>query len=761
MNIQIKYWFILLTVLGALLPQHFAQAQHPIVRIIYFVPRDRKPQPDIDLKIDKLLKEVQQFYADQMEAHGLGRKTFQLETDVSDKTVVHRVVGQYTDSHYRNLVDTWEVWNEIDEVFDATENIYLTAIDISNEILDGGEVCGRGGSRGHIGGKALIPASGGCFNLRVTAHELGHAFGVKHDFRDNAYIMSYGGSARNQLSKCTADWLCAHRAFNPQFTKQIVSKQIKVLSPVLESFSNTIRHRFEFSGIHQIQFLTETLTGSAAGSLELVNCTTLNGRANAIVEFEDTELTPQTYFETLQTIDVNGVFKRHDLGIPVNRTLLWEPAEVVSIPDVNLAITVREALGLEAADTLTTHIIQYLSTLDVIYTISNLTGLEYAQNLRELDIRPRFRIFIGDIELTTNIVSDISPLMGLTELRKLYLTSNPLSYVSINTYIPVLQRKGIEVEFDNVAHPALLRTSGHEQEDLTGKLLPRPLVVEAQNEYGQPMENIPVTFAIHSGSGMLSNASTKTDIEGKARTTLSLGWTPETAIVRATAENIKSSVYFTATPTVLIHRAAEDVNGDGSVNVEDLMLVAASLGTEPVSNMLPNTDVNNDGVVNNDDVAIVLAALEAGAAAPLAETKTSNVWTTETLARWIGEAKRYHTQHETFLRGIVVLEQLLASLTPKVTTLLPNYPNPFNPETWIPYQLATPAEISISIYAVDGQLVRKLDLGHQPVGIYQDKRRAAYWDGKNTIGENVSSGLYFYRLSAGDFSATRKMLILK
>ncbi len=93
--------------------------------------------------------------------------------------------------------------------------------------------------------------------------------------------------------------------------------------------------------------------------------------------------------------------------------------------------------------------------------------------------------------------------------------------------------------------------------------------------------------------------------------------------------------------------------------------------------------------------------------------------------------------------------------------LLANFPNPFNPETWIPYQLAKPTEVTITIYAVDGQVVRTLALGHQPAGMYQTRSRAAHWDGKNEFGESVASGVYFYTLTAGDFTATRKMLIRK
>ena len=100
-------------------------------------------------------------------------------------------------------------------------------------------------------------------------------------------------------------------------------------------------------------------------------------------------------------------------------------------------------------------------------------------------------------------------------------------------------------------------------------------------------------------------------------------------------------------------------------------------------------------------------------------------------------------------------------LQPEETALLHNYPNPFNPETWIPYQLAEAAEVTFYIYAANGALVRTLDLGHQPAGIYQYRSRAAYWDGKNEVGEPVASGIYFCTLTAGDFTATRKMLIRK
>ena len=131
------------------------------------------------------------------------------------------------------------------------------------------------------------------------------------------------------------------------------------------------------------------------------------------------------------------------------------------------------------------------------------------------------------------------------------------------------------------------------------------------------------------------------------------------------------------------------------------------------------------------------------------------------MQQWITQAQQLNLTDATLQRGIHFLEQLLASLLPEKTALLANYPNPFNPETWIPYHLAKSAEVTLTIYGANGSVVRMLGLGHQTAGIYQNRSRAAYWDGKNGVGESVASGIYFYTLSAGDFTATRKMLILK
>ncbi len=204
----------------------------------------------------------------------------------------------------------------------------------------------------------------------------------------------------------------------------------------------------------------------------------------------------------------------------------------------------------------------------------------------------------------------------------------------------------------------------------------------------------------------------------------------------------------------------EDVNQDGKVSIADVIAVAQSLG-KPVSEN-PRADVNGNGTISFADlVAIARYIAKARSETAAAPWQKAVVLDAATVQTWLQLARVEDDGSLAFREGIANLERLLASLLPKETVLLANYPNPFNPETWIPYQLAKPAEVTLTIYAVGGRVVRQLTLGHQPAGMYHNKRRAAYWDGRNAQGEEVASGLYFYTLTAGDFTATRKMLIRK
>ena len=125
------------------------------------------------------------------------------------------------------------------------------------------------------------------------------------------------------------------------------------------------------------------------------------------------------------------------------------------------------------------------------------------------------------------------------------------------------------------------------------------------------------------------------------------------------------------------------------------------------------------------------------------------------------EPLRYTVTAEDVKPSLIQLPELVVYKIPAETELLKNYPNPFNPETWIPYRLTEDAFVTLTIYNVNGELVRTIDVGHQSAAVYESRTKAIYWDGRNRVGEQVASGVYFYSLSAGDFSATRKMVILK
>ncbi|MDE0301350.1 MAG: SUMF1/EgtB/PvdO family nonheme iron enzyme [Candidatus Poribacteria bacterium] len=210
-------------------------------------------------------------------------------------------------------------------------------------------------------------------------------------------------------------------------------------------------------------------------------------------------------------------------------------------------------------------------------------------------------------------------------------------------------------------------------------------------------------------------------------------------------------------------RNLEDVNSDGAVNLLDFMLVASEFGQPVPSQSTP--DVNLDGLVDVADLTLVASHIvedDVPTAAPSGKMHYSQ----HQLANMRNALDSMEALADPSPGMLIAREFLRDWLRPiptivTATKLLSNYPNPFNPETWIPYQLSADVDVQILIYDVSGTLVRLLEIGNKKAGVYDLKSKAAYWDGKTENGEPVSSGLYFYQLRAGEFTSVKRMVVIK
>ncbi|MDE0297676.1 MAG: hypothetical protein OXN17_03525 [Candidatus Poribacteria bacterium] len=266
------------------------------VRMIYFLPNDRPYRAEVVHRIKDQMLGIRTFFAEQMDAHGYGYATFHIETDPENHPIVHRVDGRHPDSYYSgDTVGT--VRDEISSAFNLEANVHLIVIDNSETQInsDGRSVAGVGERKSKTGGYALVSDE---FISTTAIHELGHAFGLNHDFRSNAYIMSYGLRPR-RLSACSAEYLAVHPYFNPDTSidEGESNSIIETISPrTYPRGSQSVPVHLKISdseGLHQVHLLVDTMEPHpGAGFREVKECRGLAGDTDTVVEFNYDGINP-------------------------------------------------------------------------------------------------------------------------------------------------------------------------------------------------------------------------------------------------------------------------------------------------------------------------------------------------------------------------------------------------------------------------------------------------------------------------------------
>ena len=411
-------------------------------------------------------------------------------------------------------------------------------------------------------------------------------------------------------------------------------------------------------------------------------------------------------------------------------------------------------------------------------SISDISALSGLTKMRQLYID---RNSVSDISalssltnliwlmLTRNSISDLSPLVANTGLglrvgpNTVDVKWNPLNHASVHTHIPVLQSRGVTVRFDNRTLTNLVKIAGDDQQGLPSAVLAEPFVVEVRDEFDNPVPRAHVTFTVTAGGGTLSDALITADENGRAESSLTLGPNPGTNTVTVSVTGIQGQQTFNAesiqVPKTLAIISGDDQQGQPGEVLEKPFVVEVRDGS---GNPVPGVQVTftvtagggtfSDALITTNENGKGKSTLTLG---NLPGTNTVHVSVE-------GSAEAFAILTIEPASTVEPLSKRLATLGDiKRTALLQNYPNPFNPETWIPYQLADDADVTLSIYDQRGHFVRRLDVGRQKSGDYQDKENAAYWDGRNQNGELVTSGTYYYQLRAGDYTSLRRMAIVK
>ena len=362
------------------------------------------------------IQRIQRFYAQQMQAHGYGNNTFRFESDAQGTPVIHRVDGERTDNDY--LPGDQKVVDEIEQLFDIRKNIYWIVLDTGTAGL-GGQIQGIGRRVGKNGGYALVPDA---FHWTEAAHELGHAFGLLHDFKEDDYLMSYG-KGRDRLSACAAAFLATHLYFNLEVDDKNNRENSRIAllsSPEYSIGSRSISVQFEVTdldGLRQVLLFTSGV---------LKACRQLNGEKDALVEFDYDGAIPSNPGACLGNpashpllavaVDTFGNAHPETFLLSSVPTTISNGARVVEIHDDNARRAIEHALGKSAGDPITAD------------DLANVTSLEHRndQALTQLTL-PKGLIHLCSLHLDGNALTALTLPDDMTNLRSLDLSWNSMT----------------------------------------------------------------------------------------------------------------------------------------------------------------------------------------------------------------------------------------------------------------------------------------------------------------------------------------------
>ena len=424
-----------------------------------------------------------------------------------------------------------------------------------------------------------------------------------------------------------------------------------------------------------------------------------------------------------------------------------------------------------------------IETLTPLQTLTKLTNLDLADNQIE-DVSALSGLSsLQTLDLRNNKVGDVAPLMDLTNLKQIYLRGNEETLINLE-WLGALPNLRSDIKLPDVVGildtnlDSVVRTTL----GITDTLPISKELLESLETLDAPNRNISDLTGCEYMTGLTSldlRNNRIIDVSPLSKLyaleTLMLDGNPiqDTSVLRE-LERRGTDIDIT-----IYRYPSWDVNQDGDVDETDVFLITAVItGESPDVNGdgTINTedrtaaDANKDGTVNTDDLLLVFENFDRSVnlAAPLLSAESVGLdWAllegidSDGLRVQLQILRVENDGSLKYQQAIAFLQAVLVALQPNQTLLLANYPNPFNPETWIPYQLARSSNVWITIYDTRGAVVRRLELGYRPEGYYRVRGRAAHWEGRNNVGERVASGLYFYQLETDNVSLLRKMVILK